>query len=387
MIELTPFSIVIVVAGLLGDMWGILASTVVMNIVTIVVLLVAPRAIGVAAVLNQEMPLILPVALVHQWAFAILTIALWRNFQRTLGEVGTAYERAKQLDVLKDEFIASVNHELRTPLMTMQTYLETLRESHDRLAPEQVSLALEQACRVSDSLVDLVKSILSTRRIDQDAVGFVAEPVVVADALAAAISLVNLREASLDDRELRISVPDELTIWGEHVRLQQILTNLLANAAKYSPAGTPIEVVAQLVQQGGIVNSPWRRDALTATAEIRVRDYGQGIPPDQIPLLFNRFVRLPRDLASKITGTGLGLYLCRVLAEAMDGRVWVESTGVAGEGSTFILRLPAVAPDGGGGSGRTASLVKMGTVHDAIRPRSASQADAAAGRLTGSRAP
>ncbi len=74
--------------------------------------------------------------------------------------------------------------------------------------------------------------------------------------------------------------------------------------------------------------------------EIRVRDYGLGIPPDQIPLLFNRFVRLPRDLASSVVGSGLGLYLCRVMTESMGGTIRVESSGVEGEGSTFFVRLP-----------------------------------------------
>ena len=74
--------------------------------------------------------------------------------------------------------------------------------------------------------------------------------------------------------------------------------------------------------------------------EITVHDEGHGIPPEQIPLLFHRFVRLPRDLASRVRGTGLGLYLCRLFTEAMGGTIWVESSGIAGEGSTFHLRLP-----------------------------------------------
>jgi signal transduction histidine kinase len=75
--------------------------------------------------------------------------------------------------------------------------------------------------------------------------------------------------------------------------------------------------------------------------EMTVRDYGLGVPPEQQGLLFNRFVRLPRDLASTVIGNGLGLYLCRTLAEAMGGSIRLESSGVPGEGSAFIVRLPA----------------------------------------------
>lgn len=71
-----------------------------------------------------------------------------------------------------------------------------------------------------------------------------------------------------------------------------------------------------------------------------MRDYGLGIPPKQAPLLFERFVRLPRDLASTVIGNGLGLHLCKTLVEAMGGRIWIESSGEPGEGSTFRFTLP-----------------------------------------------
>lgn len=345
MIELTPFSVVIVLAGLLGNVRWIIGATLVMNAATTVLLALAPQASGLQSVFGRELPLIIPVALAHQWLFAVLMIAIWLLFRRTVSAVGVAYERAKQLDALKDEFISSVNHELRTPLMTMQTYLETLREQPEQLPPDQLAAALDQVCAVGDSLVELVKSILSTRRIDQEGLSFTPEPVAVRRALDAAIALVDPRMALNVTRDLHVEVPETLVVLGEHVRLQQILTNLLSNAVKYSAPGTPIEVSAQLTheQQMDIGRSRLRRNTSQEASfvEITIRDYGHGIPPDQIPLLFNRFVRLPRDLASKVTGTGLGLYLCRVLTESMGGRIWVESTGNAGEGSTFHLVLPA----------------------------------------------
>lgn len=80
---------------------------------------------------------------------------------------------------------------------------------------------------------------------------------------------------------------------------------------------------------------------------IAIRDYGHGIPADQQPLLFNRFVRLQRDLASHVPGNGLGLFLCKQLVEGMGGRIWLESSGIEGEGTTVYVQLPraySVAP-------------------------------------------
>jgi signal transduction histidine kinase len=75
--------------------------------------------------------------------------------------------------------------------------------------------------------------------------------------------------------------------------------------------------------------------------EVVVRDYGLGVPPRDAPKLFNRFVRLERDIGGPVRGTGLGLYLCRILVEAMGGRIWIESSGVPGEGSAFCFTLVA----------------------------------------------
>ena len=358
MIELTPFSVVIVLAGLLGNVRWIVLAAAVMNVATILLLVVLPLLPGLPGLvdptLKRELLIILPVALTHQWLFAVLMITIWRLFQRTLGAVGVAYERAQALDALKDEFIASVNHELRTPLMTMQTYLETLREQPDLLPPDQLGAVLDHVCRVGDSLIELVQGILSSREIDRDGGGaFTPAPVAVRAVLDAAILLIDPRTADggadsdHPPRDLVLEVPETLTVWGEPVRLQQVLTNLLTNAVKYSAPGTAIEVRAhEIVPAAPSGRARWHLGGTQPTptqAEITVRDYGHGIPPDQMPLLFNRFVRLPRDLASKVQGTGLGLYLCRVLVESMGGRIWVESTGVEGEGSTFHVTLP-VAP-------------------------------------------
>jgi signal transduction histidine kinase len=344
LLEFTPFSVAIILAGVLGDRWTVVVATIITNVLTILLFWLTPRAPGLEQIFITELPLLLPVSLIYQWLFASLMIAIAGAFKRTLGEVGVAYERAKQLDALKDEFIASVNHELRTPLMTMQTYMETLRETSDSLPPEQMRAVLNQACQVGDSLVDLVKSILSSREIDGDVAAIQAEPVALRAAIYEAARLIDPREAGSAVRDLRVDVDEQLLIWGDRVRLQQIFTNLLANAAKYSSPGTSIEVTARVLGGEGSESGRWgqrrQRASQQRAVEIAIRDYGLGVPPEQIPLLFNRFMRLPRDLASNVPGTGLGLYLCRVMTIAMGGRIWVESTGVPGEGSTFHLELP-----------------------------------------------
>jgi signal transduction histidine kinase len=179
------------------------------------------------------------------------------------------------------------------------------------------------------------------RRIDERRIEH-PEPVAVRTVCDQALQLVDPREARLADRQITIDIADGLVVLAESVRLQQVMTNLLSNAGKYSPPGSPIAVTAAVVRKPAEVHER-KRERHTSEGglvEISVRDYGLGIPPDQVDVLFHRFVRLPRDLASTTVGNGLGLYLCRALVTAMNGKIWVESTGVSGEGSTFRIQLP-----------------------------------------------
>ena len=143
------------------------------------------------------------------------------------------------------------------------------------------------------------------------------------------------------ERPLHLHVPENLSVYADPDRLRQVLLNLLSNACKYSPPGSPIEVTAYIT-----VPEPsprrWGRSTIVSAPRVRVavRDHGQGVPPEQAGLLFQRFVRLERDIASNVTGTGLGLAICRAYIEAMGGRIWVESTGQSGDGSTFKFTLP-----------------------------------------------
>ena len=331
-----PLNTIIVLIGLLADPPLIVGATIAMNLFVILVVQFMPLDPTLPfqkIYLQSTLPTL-------QWGVAIVMLAAWRNFRATflaLGKSQIEIDLARQLDDLKDQFIASVNHELRNPVMAMHGYVELFRLTENRLSyPERAAL-IDQASQAGKELTALIKSILDVRRVDQAGEPFIPEPVDIHKTIETAIQLIDPREVQGQQRDLLLTIPAGMAIWGEPVRFQQILTNLFSNAVKYSAPGTAIEVEARLV-----VVAPTRRNQFpTPQVEITVRDHGLGIPPEQIPLLFNRFVRLPRDLASSVIGNGLGLYLCRVYAEAMHGSILVESSGVPGEGARFFLRLPA----------------------------------------------
>jgi signal transduction histidine kinase len=342
LIQVASLVIAIALIGLLGDLRAIVIGTAIINVVTVIILLRAPRPEPLQAILDGQIALILSVTLTYQWAVAVVMIAIWLTYQQTLRALGVSFARAQRLDTLKAQFITHINHELRTPIMTLQGYIDYLRLGRKRLPEQEVDRSLEKASQTADTLVDLLTSVLDIRRIEADD-SFAAEPVPVRAALDGAMALIAPRVSEGGVRDLRVQIPDGLTASGDRARTQQILTNLLSNALKYSPPEAPIEVTAQLIPAPSARQRLGRRRAEPARdqVEVVVRDYGQGIPPDQLPLLFNRFVRLPRDLASNVAGTGLGLYLCRVFAQGMGGTITAESSGVPGEGTAFTLRLPA----------------------------------------------
>ncbi len=345
-------SMAIMLAGMIGERWMLLSTTLLMNAIALLVIffIATPKPAfetdnSIAALVNSQRLVLAAGALLVQWAVAVIALAAsntYRRIMRELGDVRVAYERAQQLDDLKDQFISNVNHELRGPVMAMQGYLELLEVANEGAPLAKRQSLLQRAQASGDNLVTLLNSILGTRQMDRAATDFVPESVNVRAAVEIAAGLLDPRQVAERERTLRVTIPPTLTVWGEQVRLQQIMTNLLSNALKYSEPGTAVEVAASVIAVPEKKALPFGRTIpLTRQmAEITVRDYGLGIPPAQIPLLFGRFVRLPRDLASTTVGNGLGLHLCRTLAEAMGGRIWVESSGVEGEGSTFHIVLP-----------------------------------------------
>jgi signal transduction histidine kinase len=256
--------------------------------------------------------------------FAQQCAAVLLNVAMTV-ELRTAYERQKELDRLKDQFIITASHELRTPLTAVQGYIELLSEYNATLSEEARASFIAKAHRGCDELTLMVGNIMDASRVQIDAENVQVSPISLRDSIQHVLELL---EAIIrrEQRDVCVNVADMLVL-ADDIRLRQVLLNLVGNALKYSPGGTTIEISAQVLA-----------DQLT----IRVRDYGPGILPQDQHRLFDRFMRLDRDMNSPVRGAGLGLYICKQLVEAMGGDIWVESRGIAGEGSTFAFSLACV---------------------------------------------
>lgn len=226
---------------------------------------------------------------------------------------------AHELEKLKSDFVSIVSHELRTPLAPIMGWARSLLKNSDKFDEGQKQSGLESILRQAQRLEALILNILEVSRIEVGANQPRDDIVEVPAAIGAVVG--ELLE-SWPGREVRVSTPDEVRAHGSQLWIEQIVTNLLSNALKYSPASEPIEV--SVTQQAGAVY-------------VAVADRGPGISPRDQDRIFQRFERLSGTNTQP--GTGLGLYVGRKLAEAVGGRLDVEST--VDHGSTFTLTLRA----------------------------------------------
>ena len=239
-----------------------------------------------------------------------------REVERRAREVVEAATREK------DEFLALLSHELRNPLAAMMNAVVIAR-----LDAEQRDRALEIARRQTQHLSRLVDDLLDVARITQGRITLCREPVALAQVVERAVEATR---TWMEDRQhhVIVSLPtDAVLVDGDPVRLEQVTTNLLTNAAKYTGPGGHIEVA--VAREG---------DA----AVLRVRDDGMGVTPDLMPRIFDLFAQGDRPLDRAQGGLGLGLSIVKRLVELHGGSVMVRSAG-PGTGSEFVIRLPVLA--------------------------------------------
>ena len=256
-----------------------------------------------------------------------------REQQRLLLEI----EQQQQINALKDQILANVSHELRTPLTGIYGYLELLKVAQER---ENLSLQgdfLSKALEGCEELTGLISTMLDAMSVGAHIPLPKSEALVLAPLVHDIIARIGPQ--TLHNTTIHVQVSEKVLVWADEQFVRQILRNLLSNALKYAPH-TPILIHAELNEKG--------KTALEEHAApyvyVSVKDAGPGIPSAEIPLLFQKFVRLKRDLAGSVRGTGLGLYISRQLVEAMHGHIWAESSGKLGEGVCFYFMLPVFDP-------------------------------------------
>jgi CheY-like chemotaxis protein/nitrogen-specific signal transduction histidine kinase len=254
------------------------------------------------------------------------------------------YEESQQANRLKDEFLAVLSHELRSPLNPILGWSKLLRSR--KLDEKTTDRALETIERSAQVQTQLIEDLLDVSRILQGKLSLNVCPVDLTSTIRAAMETVHLAaQAKSIQIQTRLE-PDVGQVSGDPSRLQQVVWNLLSNAVKFTPARGRVEVRLSVVsRQSSVVSGQSQQTTdngqLTTDkyAQIQVSDTGKGISPDFLPHVFDYFRQADSTTTRKFGGLGLGLAIARNLVELHGGTVRAESPGV-GQGATFTVRLP-----------------------------------------------
>jgi len=257
-------------------------------------------------------------------------------------EAVEAEEALRDADRRKDEFLATLAHELRNPLAPISNAVHLMRRPDGRRSADRM---VEMVGRQVAQIVRLVDDLMDVSRITQGKLELRKEPLPLAEVLSMAVET-SMPAIEAGRHELAVSLPEEtLMLEADKVRLTQVFGNMLNNAAKYTDRG------------GRIWLGAWREGLEVV---VSVRDTGIGIPPAQLPHVFEMFAQAHRDSARGQAGLGIGLTMVRSLIELHGGSVEARSDG-PGRGSEFIVRLPlagAPAPAQQGGDGGPEALLE-----------------------------
>ncbi|MCI0641746.1 MAG: ATP-binding protein [Gemmataceae bacterium] len=237
-------------------------------------------------------------------------------------------EALKEADRRKDEFLAVLSHELRNPLAPLRNGLQVLRRAGGNAAI--IEQTREMMDRQLGHMIRLIDDLLDLNRITRNRLELRKQTIQLSDVIQSAMEAAR---PAIDDtaQQLTVSVPAEpIHLYGDLTRLAQVLCNLLTNSAKYTPPGGIIAL---------------RADLRGSEVALTVKDNGIGIPPADLPRIFEMFSKVHRTMEQTGSGLGIGLALVRGLVEMHAGTVQAQSDG-PGKGSVFTVRLPVVSSAG-----------------------------------------
>lgn len=261
-------------------------------------------------------------------------------------EIQNALEQVRESEQLINYFLVTASHELRTPLTSTQGYLELLSTFGSTLAEDTKHHFLDNARRSCEELILIVNTITDASCLYKDKLELRLRSVNLLGIIQTIVEILH-PVINKEGRRIEIAVAEQFNVWVDALRLRQILLHLLNNALKYTPTSTKIAIGAEelcfkeVCQRFAIGQQTTLPPCEQTYIVITVRDWGPGIAPEHQQRLFTKFMRLSEALNSVQRGAGLGLYLCHQWTEAMNGYIWVESTGISGEGCTFYVALPS----------------------------------------------
>jgi signal transduction histidine kinase len=255
-------------------------------------------------------------------------VAIALQNARLYAEQAAIVTQLRELDRLKSSFLANMSHELRTPLNSILGFSDVMLEELDGPLTDNMRTDLSLIQKNGQHLLHLINDVLDMAKIEAGKMNLNVEKFnlqeVIEDVMGLTSSLAH--QKSLD---LHIEPDSEHTveIVADRIRLRQVMINLINNSLKFTEKG---EVAIRVALEDNHVL-------------IRVKDTGLGIPPEHLESVFQEFTQVDTTTTRKVGGTGLGLPISRRLIQMHGGRLWAESTGVAGEGSTFYVFLPLEA--------------------------------------------
>ncbi len=259
-------------------------------------------------------------------------------------ERSEAYAELQHLNKMKDEFLTTASHELRTPLSAITGYATLLRRQTTRaepLTPSQVTRYATKIASAAQQLNDIMANMTEASKIGtiDRKLELQIGPVQVKTAVNVAANMLSINI----EQRIVVDIQPNLYMLGDPLRVRQVISNLLDNAAKYSSSESTIHLVAQAMTYHEIEkllpDGKFKGDIQehATVVLVRVIDQGEGILPEDQQKIFEKFVRAPRSLTTPVRGSGLGLFICSRYIEAMHGQLWLESS--TNKGSIFSFYL------------------------------------------------
>jgi len=264
----------------------------------------------------------LAASIARQASIHLETLRLNEELQKRAKEL-------QELDRLKSAFLANMSHELRTPLNSILGFTDVMLEGLDGKLTDYMDNDLRLIQKNGQHLLHLINDVLDMAKIESGRMNLHPEKFTVHSVLDEVTSITSTLAS---EKNLALFIDDdsdrEIEIYADNTRLRQVMINLVNNAIKFTFTG---KIALRVKQLDG------------ARVLITVKDTGLGIPPDHLEAVFQEFTQVDTSTTRKVGGTGLGLPISRRLVDMHGGRLWAESTGIEGEGSTFFVEMPLEA--------------------------------------------